>query len=58
MFNQFSSKTFQHSQECWNVKFLKFMNFILIYITNPTKREAKKIAKFLLEKKLLIGLTF
>ena len=29
------------------------MNFILIYITNPTKEEARKIAKHLLEKKLV-----
>lgn len=28
-------------------------NLILIYITNPTKKEAKKIAKRLLEKKLI-----
>lgn len=29
------------------------MNFILIYITNPTKKEAKEIAKHLLKKKLI-----
>jgi len=29
------------------------MNFIFIYITNPTKKEARKIAKYLLEKKLI-----
>jgi len=29
------------------------MNFILVYITNPTKNEAVKIAKFLLNKKLI-----
>lgn len=29
------------------------MNFIFVYITNPTKEEAKKIAKCLLEKKLI-----
>ena len=29
------------------------MNFIFVYITNPTKREARKIAKFLLEKRLI-----
>ena len=29
------------------------MNPTLIYITNPTKREAKKIAKYLIEKKLI-----
>ena len=29
------------------------MNFIFVYITNPTKEEAKKIAKYLLEKKLI-----
>lgn len=29
------------------------MNLILIYITNPTKQEAKKIARHLLEKKLV-----
>ena len=29
------------------------MNFIIIYITNPTKEEAKKIALHLLEKKLI-----
>ena len=29
------------------------MNFIFIYITNPTKDEAKMIAKHLLEKKLI-----
>ena len=29
------------------------MNFIFIYITNPTKKEARKIAKHLLEKKLI-----
>ncbi|MBI2668065.1 divalent-cation tolerance protein CutA [Candidatus Woesearchaeota archaeon] len=28
-------------------------NFILVYITNPTKEEAKKIAKHLLNKKLI-----
>ena len=29
------------------------MNFIFIYITNPTKEEASKVAKHLLEKKLI-----
>lgn len=29
------------------------MNFVFIYITNPTKKEAKKIAKHLLEKRLI-----
>ncbi len=29
------------------------MNFIFVYITNPTKKEAKKIAKHLLGKKLI-----
>lgn len=29
------------------------MNFIFVYITNPTKKEAKKIAKHLLRKKLI-----
>ena len=29
------------------------MNLIFIYITNPTKEEARKIAKHLLEKKLI-----
>ena len=29
------------------------MNFIFIYITNPTKTEARKIAKHLLKKKLI-----
>ena len=29
------------------------MNFIFIYITNPTKQEARKIAKHLLSKKLI-----
>lgn len=29
------------------------MNFVFIYITNPTKQEAKKIAKYLLRKKLI-----
>lgn len=29
------------------------MNFIFIYITNPTEKEAEKIAKFLLKKKLI-----
>lgn len=29
------------------------MNFIFIYITNPTEEEAKKIARHLLEKKLI-----
>jgi len=29
------------------------MNFILIYITNPTKKEAKKIASSLLKKRLI-----
>ncbi|MCK4938457.1 MAG: divalent cation tolerance protein CutA [Methanosarcinales archaeon] len=28
------------------------MNFIFIYITNPTKEEARKVAKHLLEKDL------
>ena len=28
-------------------------NFILLYITNPTKDETKKIARHLLEKKLI-----
>lgn len=28
-------------------------NFILIYITNPSKKEAKKIAKYLIAKKLI-----
>ncbi len=28
-------------------------NFIFVYITNPTKEEAKKIARYLLEKKLI-----
>ena len=29
------------------------MKFVLIYITNPTKKEAKRIANHLLEKKLI-----
>lgn len=29
------------------------MKFIFIYITNPTKKEAIKIAKFLLKKRLI-----
>jgi periplasmic divalent cation tolerance protein len=29
------------------------MNFIFIYITNPTRQEAKKIAKHLLKKRLI-----
>ncbi len=29
------------------------MNFVFVYITNPTKKEAKKIAKHLLEKRLI-----
>ena len=29
------------------------MGFIFIYITNPTKREARKIAEYLLKKKLI-----
>lgn len=29
------------------------MNFIFVYITNPTKREAKKIANHLLKKRLI-----
>lgn len=29
------------------------MNLVLIYITNPTEKEAKKIAKHLLDKKLI-----
>jgi periplasmic divalent cation tolerance protein len=29
------------------------MNFIFIYITNPTKKEARKIAKILLKNKLI-----
>ncbi|MBU2635343.1 divalent-cation tolerance protein CutA [Patescibacteria group bacterium] len=29
------------------------MNFIFVYITNPTKKEAKKIAKHLLKKRLI-----
>ena len=29
------------------------MNFIFVYITNPTKQEARKIAKYLLKKKLI-----
>ena len=29
------------------------MNFILIHITNPTKEEARKVAKHLLEKNLI-----
>ena len=29
------------------------MNFIFMYITNPTKEEARKIAKYLLKKKLI-----
>jgi len=29
------------------------MKFVFIYITNPTKEEAKKIAKHLLKKKLI-----
>jgi len=29
------------------------MDFIFIYITNPTKEEARKIAKHLLKKKLI-----
>ena len=29
------------------------MNFIFIYITNPTKEEAKRIARHLLERKLI-----
>lgn len=28
-------------------------NIILVYITNPTRAEARKIAKFLLQKKLI-----
>ena len=29
------------------------MSFIFIYITNPTKKEAKRIARYLLSKKLI-----
>lgn len=29
------------------------MNFIFVYITNPTKEEARKIARHLLEKKII-----
>lgn len=29
------------------------MNFIFIYITNPTEKKAEKIANFLLKKKLI-----
>ena len=29
------------------------MNFIFIYITNPTKAEARRVAKHLLKKKLI-----
>lgn len=29
------------------------MNFIFIYITNPTKKEARRVAKHLLQKKLI-----
>ena len=29
------------------------MDFIFIYITNPTREEAKRVAKHLLEKKLI-----
>lgn len=29
------------------------MKYILVYITNPTKKEAEKIAKLLLEKRLI-----
>jgi periplasmic divalent cation tolerance protein len=29
------------------------MNFVLIYITNPTKQEAKRIANYLLKKRLI-----
>jgi len=29
------------------------MNFIFIYITNPTKKETRKIARHLLKKKLI-----
>lgn len=29
------------------------MNFVFIYITNPTKKEAKKIAQYLLKKRLI-----
>jgi len=29
------------------------MNFVIIYITNPTMEEAKKIARHLLERKLI-----
>lgn len=29
------------------------MNFIFVYITNPTKKEAKKIANHLLKKRLI-----
>lgn len=29
------------------------MNFIFVYITNPTKEEARKITKHLLEKRLI-----
>jgi periplasmic divalent cation tolerance protein len=29
------------------------MNLILVYITNPTEDEAKRIAKYLLDKKLI-----
>lgn len=29
------------------------MNFIFIYITNPTKKEAKKIARYLLKRRLI-----
>ena len=29
------------------------MNLIFVYITNPTRKEAKKIAKHLLKKKLI-----
>ena len=30
------------------------MNFIFVYITNPTEKEAKKIAKHLLKKRLIV----
>ena len=29
------------------------MNFVFIYITNPTKQEARKVAKHLLKKRLI-----
>lgn len=32
---------------------MRYMNFIFVYITNPTKEEARKIAKHLLKNKLI-----